>query len=227
MLICLVEDDLAFSTIVEEIIKGMGHKIISLSNCLSALECSEEPDLYILDVNLPDGSGIDLCSNLRKIKTTPILFLTIMGNENDIISGFSAGADDYITKPFSVAVFRARVSALLQRRAWSNQTGTRLFSGDLTISFYTHKLLRCGEEIKLYPTEWKLLCALIEGNGRLVRRSCLLEGIWDSRKRFINDNTLSVHMSRLRKKLGTYEGHSYIKTEAQFGYRWSVKIIEE
>ena len=227
MQVCLVEDDPSFYEMVREIVEGMGHSVTVITSSYEALLLTDEPELYILDVGLPDGSGFDLCNALRKVKRTPILFLTVMDSEEEMVKGFSAGADDYIAKPFKPSLFRARVSALLRRQAWTSATNGWVHSGNLRIHLAEHTLLQCGEEVRLYPSEWKLLSALLQKNGSLVLREDLLEGIWDSREQFINDNTLSVHMSRLRKKLGLYEGQSYIKTEAYFGYRWNMEMNYE
>ncbi len=227
MRVCLVEDDPAFYDVVREIIEGMGHSFSVAANCHDALSLTEEPDLYILDVSLPDGSGFDLCDELRKVKRTPILFVTVNDNDDDMVKGFAVGADDYIAKPFKPSLFRARVSALLRRQAWTSKSDGWVDSGHLRIHLTEHILLLNGEEIKLFPSEWKLLNTLIQMGGSLVLRNDILSVFWDSREQFINDNTLSVHMSRLRKKLGLYEGKSYIKTEAYFGYRWNVEISYE
>lgn len=227
MKVCLVEDDPSFYELVREILVGMGHSVSVVTSSNAALSLNEDPELYILDVGLPDGSGFDLCNALRKVKRTPIMFLTVMDNEEEMVKGFSVGADDYIAKPFKPSLFRARVSALLRRQAWTSATNGWVQSGDLRIHLAEHILLQSGEKVGLYPSEWKLLSTLIQRSGSLVLRKDLLEGIWDSREQFINDNTLSVHLSRLRKKLGLYEGKSYIKTEAYFGYRWNVEIVYE
>lgn len=225
MKICLVEDRQEFIDLVEEIVTRMGHVLTVCRNANAAFSLPQNPDLYILDVGLPDGSGLDICKTIRKVnQTVPILILTILGDEQDVIAGFKAGADDYIVKPFSVPIFMARVSALLRRSALDDPAGRLIKSGDLSIDTDLLQLKKGAEQIRLFPAEWKILNILLANNGALVRRDTLLEVFWDSREKFVSDNTLSVHIGRLRKKLGTYHGTSYIKTETCWGYRWNVEI---
>lgn len=172
----------------------------------------ESFQLLILDVMLPDGSGFDLCAEIRAGgNTVPILFLTACDDEIQIVRGLDAGADDYVTKPFKLRELLSRVRALLRRNA-----GTVLRSRGITADL-KNMTVRCdGEPIFVTPTEFQILSALMRNNGVIVTRDNLLQNIWDSGGSFIDDNTLSVHISRLREKIGA----RHIVTVRGVGYRW-------
>ena len=174
-------------------------------------------DLLILDINLPDGSGLDLLRALRQNgDLTPAILLTANDLELDEVTGLEAGADDYITKPFSLAVLRARVNARLRRSAPANQDRVEL-SGFI-FDFARMEYSKDGCLIDLSRTEQRLLRLLVENRGRTLPRELLLEKVWDGGE-FVDENALSVAMRRLRAKLGD----APIKTVYGVGYTWEVE----
>ncbi|MBR4286322.1 MAG: response regulator transcription factor, partial [Clostridia bacterium] len=172
----------------------------------------ESFNLIILDVMLPDGNGFDMCGFIReKNKDVPVLFLTACDDEVQIVRGLDAGADDYVTKPFKLLELLSRIRALLRR------AGATVFScDDIVIDVNTMTVKKSGEVVFLTPTEFQILSTLVRNNGVIVTRNILLENIWDEGGAFIDDNTLSVHISRLREKIGT----EHIVTVRGIGYRW-------
>ena len=182
-----------------------------------ALLLEREFDLLILDINLPDGSGLALLKTLRRSgKRTPVILLTANDLELDEVTGLEAGADDYITKPFSLAVLRARVNAQL-RRAVPAADG-RVELGGFCFDFSQLEFFREGVSIELSKTEQRLLRLLVENRGRTLPRELLLERVWDGGE-FVDENALSVAVRRLRAKLLD----APIKTVYGVGYTWEVK----
>lgn len=179
----------------------------------------EDTDLVILDINLPDGNGMDFCREIRSKSSVPIIFLTANDMEIDIVSGLESGADDYITKPFSLAVLRARVNAVLRRRKEEEKEAkkeSKVFNtGDFLFDFDKMQFFAGGRQVELSKTEQKLLKALTENAGRTLSRETLIDRIWDS-SNFIEENALSVTMNRLRQKLPGIP----VKTIYGIGYIW-------
>ena len=157
-------------------------------------------DMILLDQMLPDGTGLELCKEIRKNSNVPIIFLTAMDTNADMIEGFRAGCDDYISKPFDVEILYQRIQAVLRRSA--NDSESELFHyEDMTVDF-SKMQVRIGEEyIKLSATEYKLLELLIKNKGQVLTRQNILERIWDCDENFVDENTLNVHIRRLRKKI--------------------------
>lgn len=155
-------------------------------------------DLIILDVNLPDGSGLDFCGEIRRDSGVPIIFLTANDMELDIVAGLESGADDYITKPFSLAVLRARVNAVLRRRE-KNEDVFR--SGGFCFDFENMQFSADGEAAELSKTEQRLLRILVSNAGRTLPRETLLDRVWSDGGEFVEENALSVTIKRLREKL--------------------------
>ncbi len=174
--------------------------------------------LAIFDVNLPDGSGLDLLKETRALCGPPVLLLTCNDLETDIVTGFSLGADDYITKPFSLAVLRARVDAALRRsRAVPPNVYER---GNCSFDFDRLLFTVEGRTIQLSQTEQKLLRLFVENTGRTLTRDMLLDRIWTDGAEYVDENALSVTVGRLRRKLGK---NAPIKTVYGVGYVWSVE----
>ena len=164
---------------------------------------------------LPDGSGLELCEQWRRNgNDTPILFLTARDDEIQIVRGLDAGGDDYVTKPFRLLELLSRIRALLRR---NHPTFYRC--GELQVDLQKMNAYYKGEPLYLTPTEFQLLAALLRNAGKVLTRKILLQTIWDDGGSFIDDNTLSVHISRLREKIGG----SYIRTVRGIGYRWEEK----
>lgn len=176
----------------------------------------EKPDALILDLNLPDGDGIDLCKKVRERSDIPILILTARDMEVDEIMGLTSGADDYITKPFSVSVLKIRLQNILNRRQTRTGADTRLRSGELSLDTKTLHAFWGDEEIDLTMTEFRLLQYFLENKGQVLLKEQILQHVWDADGNFVEENTLSVNISRLRKKLG----ENRIRTIQGMGYLW-------
>lgn len=223
--ILIVEDDYGLSHGLALSLEGMGHKFTickNLSSARSAL-ATETFDLILLDIGLPDGSGLDLCQEIRKHASTPILFLTANDTEMDEVAGFEAGGDDYLTKPFSLAVLRARVASLLRRSA---AAPVRLYrTGDLELDFDNMVFRKNEELLTLSKTEQKLLRLLIENRGHILSRAQLLERVWDGGE-FVDENSLSVAIRRLRAKLeNNPKLPQHIETVYGIGYTWKTEVL--
>ena len=213
--IMLVEDDAYLREGLCELLEKEGYSVESACNCSEGRNIFNKSvfNLVILDVMLPDGNGLELCTEIRNQGSdVPILFLTACDEEFQIVRGLDAGADDYVTKPFRLLELLSRVRALLRRR-----TGATVYqNNDLFVDISTMSVKKNGENIILTPTEFQILSVLIQNSGIIVTRNNLLEKIWDCDGNFIDDNTLSVHISRLRDKIGA----DHIATVRGTGYRW-------
>ena len=213
MKILLVEDDSALRGALEELLCREGYDVVKASNVRSAREgLDAAADLVILDVGLPDGDGVELCRYWRSEGVqTPILFLTAKDEEMDVVRGLDSGGNDYVTKPFRMQELLSRIRALLRR----NQRDTTITRSGITLDTTKLQATRNGEILLLTVTEYKILAKLISSRS-IITRAVLLEALWDLDSRFVDDNTLSVHVSRLREKIGG----SHIKTIRGVGYQW-------
>ena len=213
MKILLVEDDAALRGALEELLCREGYDVVKASNVRTAREgLDATADLVILDVGLPDGDGVELCRCWRSEGVqTPILFLTAKDEEMDVVRGLDSGGNDYVTKPFRMQELLSRIRALLRR----NQRDTTITRSGITLDTAKLQATRNGEILLLTVTEYKILAKLISSRS-IITRAVLLEALWDLDSRFVDDNTLSVHVSRLREKIGG----SHIKTIRGVGYQW-------
>lgn len=213
MKILLVEDDSALRSALEELLLREGYHVVKAPNAQSARSAmSGEIDLVMLDVGLPDGDGVSLCRIWRSEGIqTPILFLTAKDEELDVVRGLDAGGNDYVTKPFRMQELLSRIRALLRR----NQKDTTVTCSGIKLDKAKLQASRNGEVLLLTVTEYKILATLISHQS-IITRAALLDALWDVDSRFVDDNTLSVHISRLREKVGS----SHIKTIRGVGYQW-------
>lgn len=217
--IIITEDDRALARGLERALDKEGRDITlcaGLDEARTALETGN-CDLMILDVNLPDGSGFDFLREIRKKSDVPVMMLTVNDMEADIVSGLEAGADDYMTKPFSLAVLRARVNTLLRRRRRVRRA-VRIdgYSFDFDAMEFFHE----GRRVELSKTEQRLLRALVDNAGTALTRGQLVDRIWTDGAEYVDENALSVAVKRLRDKL---EASKYIKTVYGIGYKWEGK----
>ena len=213
MKILIVEDDTALRGALEELLSREGYEVFKASNVRAALEAmNPEIDLAMLDVGLPDGDGVSLCRQWRSEGLeTPILFLTAKDEELDVVRGLDAGGNDYVTKPFRMQELLSRIRALLRR----NQKDAIITRSGITLDKAKLQASRDGEVLLLTVTEYKILAKLISERS-IITRAALLDALWDVDSRFVDDNTLSVHVSRLREKVGS----NHIKTIRGVGYQW-------
>lgn len=222
--ILIVEDDTALSNgITLTLQEGERHFIqcFDISSAQAALD-QHHFDLVILDINLPDGSGLELCRQIRLTSSVPVLFLTANDTELDMVAGLETGGDDYMTKPFSLAVLRARVNALLRRKSAISLAEIRI--GPFSFNFEQMIFEKQGNAVELSKTEQKLLFLLIQNKGQTLSREQLLTRIWPDGSEYVDENALSVAIRRLRSKLEDQPSDpEYIKTVFGIGYTWAVK----
>ncbi len=214
MKILLVEDDTALRHALEELLRRENYEVVSASGAADARgKLNEGVDMVMLDVTLPDGDGVSLCKLWRSRGIqTPVLFLTAKDEELDVVRGLDAGGNDYVTKPFRMQELLSRVRALLRR---NTPQGSILTRSGIQLDKAKLQASRDGEALTLTLTEYKILAKLMTEHS-IVTRGALLEALWDVDSRFVDDNTLSVHVSRLREKVGA----ARIKTIRGVGYQW-------
>lgn len=220
--ILIVEDDISLNQGLCRALKSENRQIISCMNLKSTREqllCGSV-SLVLLDINLPDGNGLDFLSELKITDPLcPVILLTANDTDMDIVTGLEQGADDYITKPFSLSVLRARVNTQLRKQAASVHTA--LFQMDGFVFDFDQMQFRVnGTAIELSKTEQKLLRLLVENHGKPMSRSVLIDRIWTDGAEYVDENALSVTVKRLRDKLGA---HDYIQTVYGIGYIWEKK----
>lgn len=222
--ILIIEDD---KTLSKGISLGLQSGDIVLEQCFDLKSAREKIngqtfDLIILDINLPDGNGLDFLQEVKAKKKVPIVLLTANDMEMDIVTGLELGADDYITKPFSLAVLRARVNLQLRKVISKNKESFE--QGEFRFDFDAMEFKKSGNLIELSKTEQKLLKILIENKGNTVSRGILIDRIWTDGSDYVDENALSVTIKRLRGKLEDNPSIPiYIKTVYGLGYTWAVK----
>lgn len=222
----LLEDDISLIDGLQYSLKKNGYEfdIARTVGEANALLERQTFDLLLLDVTLPDGSGFSVCEWVRRRGShVPIIFLTASDEEVNIIRGLDSGGDDYITKPFRMGELFSRIRALL-RRAGQGQTAEReeMICGDIAIDLGKSRAVLQGRPLDLTLGEYKLLCLLVRHAGQVVTRPLILETLWDQNGTFVDDNTLSVYIRRLREKVETDPSHpTHLLTVRGFGYQWA------
>lgn len=224
--ILLLEDDLS-------LIDGLQHSLIkngfaleiarTVNEAMTLLE-KQQYDLLLLDVTLPDGTGFAVCEQVRKNgNQVPIIFLTALDEEVNVIRGLDSGGDDYITKPFKLGELCSRIRALLRRAGISKPASSSAIEcGDIFIDTLHGRALLKGKALELTSTEYRLLYLLVRNAGRIVTRNIVLNEMWDGTGTFVDDNTLSVYVRRLREKVEKDPSHpEHLITARGFGYQWS------
>ncbi len=222
MKIILVEDDKTIANGLEYSLNLEGFSVVLCSNVKSALDyiSKEQFDLAILDLSLPDGSGYDICKKIKESYDIPVIFLTACDDEVNVVMGLDMGADDYITKPFRIRELLSRINSVLRRYNKLDNSKTIFNYGDISINTTSAKVYKNKQEVFLTALEYKLLLVLINNKGIALSRNQLLEGIWDVAGDFVNDNTLTVYIKRLREKLeDDLQNPKFIKTIRGIGYK--------
>ncbi|NFF61610.1 response regulator transcription factor [Clostridium botulinum] len=229
--ILLVEDDMALAIGMDYTLKQENFNVIKAKNLREAREnFNEEMDLVLLDVMLPDGTGYDFCSEIRRKSDIPIIFITACDEEANIVLGLEIGGDDYITKPIRIKEMLARINAVLRRKSTANkeQSTKTIVSGDIVVDILKIKVYKNNEEIILTPAEYKLLVIFMKNKNNVVTRGTLLEKIWDVDGEFVDSNTVNVYVKRLREKIeDDSKNPMYIETVRGAGYRWREKVYEK
>lgn len=221
--ILIIEDDISLNRGVTFALKKEGYEVISAytkeEGKVAILQ--NQIDFLLLDINLPDGSGLDFCKEINDKVDFPIVFFTANDTEEDMIKGFESGCDDYISKPFSIGVLKFKINAILKRNCGEAKNIFKY--KDLKIDFDSRKVHKRDEEIYLTATEYKLLELLSKNKGRAMTKEILLDKLWDNNGNYVDENTLSVNIRRLRKKIeDDSKNPEYIITLFGIGY-----IMEE
>lgn len=221
MKIFILEDDASIAMGLEYSLQKEGYETALAKTVKQALEIisQEAFSLYILDLTLPDGSGYDVCREIKAKGDLPVIFLTAFDDEVNVVMGFDLGADDYISKPFRVNELMARIKSVLRRYNSENGKSGIIELHGLKINTNEAKVYKNGSEIILTAMEYRLLLILINNKGRVLSRNQLLENIWDIDGIFVNDNTLTVYIKRLRDKIeDNSDEPKIIKTVRKMGY---------
>lgn len=219
--ILLTEDDQAMRRGIAFYLEKNGHMVVSCETYEETLIKTKDKkfDIALIDINLPDESGLTLCKALRKDHPIPVIFITAKDTEEDVVQGFKTGCDDYISKPFSLKILNERINAVLRRMPDYGHSLLEL--GDIVIDFDNMSIKKSEQLIKLTPTEYKIAELLIKNRGQVLTREIILQRLWDSEGNFVDENALSVNILRLRKKLeDDCKNPLYIKTVFGIGYTW-------
>lgn len=222
--ICCVEDDSVILTALQYTLSQEGYEVMTAMTKTQGLELIQQEsfDLVLLDVTLPDGSGYEICKRMRedsRLKEIPVIFLTACDDEVNIVMGLDLGADDYITKPFRVRELISRMNSVL-RRAGKKQAETTINYQDLSINTIAARVFKNNQEVFLTGMEYRLLLILATHRNQVMTRDQLFEAIWDLGGEYVNDNTLTVYIKRLREKLEDDPAHpQLIRTIRGLGYK--------
>ncbi|MCH5210006.1 MAG: response regulator transcription factor [Oscillospiraceae bacterium] len=224
--ILLLEDDRSLITGLQYSLKKNGFEVSiaeTVQTAKDALDGCSAYDLLLIDVSLPDGTGFEVCEYVRKKgSNVPIIFLTAADEETDITMGLDIGGDDYITKPFKLAVLLSRINAILRRSNNFNQADTELNSNGITVKLLKGKVYKNGEQIDLTASEYKLLCMFMENKNIVLSAEQILSKLWDSNENFVDNNTLTVYIRRLRSKIEDNPSEpKMIQTVRRMGYKWN------
>ena len=216
--ILIVEDDSAIARNLTDFLRGEGFDAVAVSGAAAALEAVDESfDLALLDVGLPDGNGFSLCSEIKQRFGTPIIFLTASGDEFSVVTGFDLGADDYIAKPFRPRELASRIRSVLRR---AGRASSVVDLEGLRVDTEKAQVTKNGREVYLSALEYKLLLVFLNNRGQVLSRAKLLDEIWDVAGDFVNDNTLTVYIKRLRDKIEDDPAEpKIIKTVRGLGYK--------
>lgn len=219
--IMIVEDDTVLNKTLSYNLVSDGYEVVSAySSSMARSLLNNNCQLALLDINLPDGSGLDLCTEIKKYSPeTYVIFLTANDRESDMLRGYEAGGADYITKPFSVAILCKKIAAVFktieQHHPWYD-----IYEDDfLQINFSEQTAMRGGKPIDFTPKEYRTLLLFVKNSGMVLTKTQLLEKLWDVDSNFVDEHTLTTIISRTRKKIEA-DGHRYIKTAYGMGYQW-------
>lgn len=217
--IMVVEDDRKLNRAVCYALEKEGYGVVS-SYCIEeakAVWLQGGVELILLDVNLPDGEGFVFCKWVKEQAAVPVLFLTARDLEEDALNGYELGAEDYVTKPFSMKILLKKIDVILKRKGSDGHL--RFDDGFLKVDFETAKTRVGGQECVLTPTEFRLLRQFVTNRGKLLTYEVLLERLWDVNGQFVDKHTLAVNVNRLRRKIEDEE-HRYISNVYGMGYQW-------
>lgn len=221
--ILLLEDDLSLINGLSFAFRKAGYELDIARTIQDASQLFRDGqyDLLVLDVTLPDGSGFDICRKVREVSSVPIIFLTASDEETSVIMGLDIGGDDYITKPFKLAVLMSRINAILRRSQNFQQTSGELRSGGIVLQLMEGKAYKNGAPVELTAVEYKLLRFFMEHSGMILSAEQILGNLWDCDGNFVDGNTLAVYIRRLRSKIEDDPARpTRIVTVRRMGYKW-------
>lgn len=221
--ILLLEDEENLNRGITITLQKEGYQVYSAYSIeqAQAVWRAETLDMIISDITLPDGCGLEFGRQVRAQSDVCFIYLTAMDSEIDIINGYNSGADDYVTKPFSLMVLTSKVNALMRRMSDNNQL--ILIADDITVNVKEAKVSKAGQEVVLSKTEIQLLIYLLENAGQILSKEMILERVWGNAGQFVDDNTVTVNISRLKNKLET----EYISNVRGLGYLWTGQVIKK
>ena len=216
--ILLVEDNETIIMGLKYSLEQENFKVISAKNVIESKEKlkQEKIDLILLDISLPDGNGFDICKDIKQNQDIPVIFLTAQDEETSVVLGLDLGADDYIVKPFRTRELISRINSVLRRYGKKEENSNIIQYKNIKVDINAAKVYKDNEEIIFTSLEYKILLMLFSNQNRLITREQLLDKIWDIAGNFVNDNTLTVYIKRIREKLGD---ETIIKTVRGLGYR--------
>lgn len=223
--ILLLEDDLSLVNGLTFAFQKQGYELDVAQTIVEAntLWADGKYDLLVLDVSLPDGTGFEFCKKVRQVSKVPIIFLTASDEEMNIIMGLDIGGDDYITKPFKLGVLVSRINALLRRTKDSGSVGTELQSNGIKVLLLQGQAFKNGELLDLTAAEYKLLCLFMKNPNMVLTKEQILDKLWDCEGNYIDSNTLTVYMRRLRMKIEDNPSEpQMLLTVRRMGYKWNV-----
>lgn len=219
--ILLLEDDESINRGITFVLEKDGYQVYSCETVAQANKVfhQQEIKLIICDITLPDGSGLDFVRKVREESSVHIIFLTALDQEVDQVMGYEAGADDYITKPFSLSVLKLKVSAFFKKQQGVSRE--RIESGNICFYVNEMRVLAAGKEVSLTKNEWKMLQAFMENPRQILSKNQLLERVFDAEGDFVDENTIAVNIRRLREKIEPDSSKpEYIKNVRGIGYLW-------
>lgn len=218
--ILLVEDNETIIMGLKYTLEQEGFEVETAKNIVSAKAKikKQEYDLFLLDITLPDGEGFEICKDIKEKSNSPVIFLTAKDEETDVVQGLDIGADDYVVKPFRTRELISRINSVLRRYEKNTNSENQIKCQNIIIDNNTAKVYKDGQEVILTSLEYKILLLLFNNKNILVTREQILDKIWDVAGNFVNDNTLTVYIKRIREKIGDKEG-KIIQTIRGIGYR--------
>lgn len=226
----LVEDDESLALGIEFTLEDEGYEVTRTASAEETKNILKEENysLILLDVNLPDGNGYELCKFIRKDSDVPIIFLTARDDESNIVLGLEIGGDDYITKPFRVKELLSRIKALIRRNSKNLIIGNKLHSGNITLDTSTATVKKGEEAIALTSQEYKLLLVFMNNPNILMKRDKILKELLEGEEPFFDENTLSVYIKRIREKIeDNPKEPNFIVTQRGMGYKWNKDVTKE
>jgi len=229
MKIFLLEDDEALAMGIEFTLIEEGYDVVKSGSVQEgkSILTKQSFDLALLDITLPDGSGYDVCQFIRTKSEMPIIFLTALDDEVNVVLGFEIGADDYVTKPFRVKELLSRIKAVLRRTKTNIQAQHIWRSGDLQLDTLTVSLTKSGEEIQLTAQEYKLLLIFMSNPKVVMNKDTIIEKLLETSNAYLDDNTLAVYIKRLREKIEDIPSNpNYIMTQRGLGYKWNEPVLK-